>query len=123
MDSMLIMAHLVISVTLVALVLMQQGKGADMGAAFGSGASQTVFGSQGSGSFLTRTTAVLATVFFLTSLTLAYFSGQANTASSVVDTNAMPTIENTIEVPADVPTAPDLPVIPNESSMSDLPPE
>jgi len=118
------MAHLVISVTLVVLVLMQQGKGADMGAAFGSGASQTVFGSQGSGSFLTRTTAVLATVFFLTSLTLAYFSGQANTASSVVDTNAMPAMETTtIEVPADVPTAPDLPIIPNESSMSDLPPE
>ena len=123
MDTILIMVHLAIAVSLVALVLIQQGKGADMGAAFGSGASQTVFGAQGSGTFLTRTTAVLATVFFLTSLTLAYFSGQANTSSSVVDTNSgapMEMVEPATDVPADVPMVPD---VPQESPVSDLPPE
>lgn len=139
MDTILIMVHLGIAIALVALVLMQQGKGADMGAAFGSGASQTVFGAQGSGTFLTRTTAILATVFFLTSLTLAYFSGQANTASSVVDSTEMapaqivaPATDTDMPaVPADVPVvpgetaadAPVVPEVPTESPVSDLPPE
>jgi len=129
MDTILVMVHLGIAIALVAMVLMQQGKGADMGAAFGSGASQTVFGAQGSGTFLTRTTAVLATVFFLTSLTLAYFSTQASTSSSVVDsTEAAPMqmVEPATdapvvpETPADVPIVPDVPA---ESPVSDLPPE
>ena len=135
MDTILVMVHLGIAIALVAMVLMQQGKGADMGAAFGSGASQTVFGAQGSGTFLTRTTAVLATVFFLTSLTLAYFSGQANTSSSVVDSTEaapmqmvepetdVPMVPDAPEVPAvpaDVPAVPDVPA---ESAVSDLPPE
>ena len=68
MDTILIVVHLAVTVGLVAIILLQQGKGADMGAAFGSGASQTVFGASGSGSFLTRTTAFLATVFFISSL-------------------------------------------------------
>lgn len=135
MDTILVMVHLGIAVALVALVLVQQGKGADMGAAFGSGASQTVFGAQGSGSFLTRTTAVLATVFFLTSLTLAYFSTQVNTSSSVVDMTpapAMQLVEPPVgdmpvvppaDVPVDVPAAADVPVVPVESPSSDLPPE
>ena len=132
MDSILLMVHLAVAVALVALVLIQQGKGADMGAAFGSGASQTVFGAQGSGSFLTRTTAALATVFFLTSLTLAYFSGQANTSSSVVDT-AISAPASFIEPATDVPAIPpmegssdvpsDVPAIPEESAVSELPPE
>jgi len=132
MDSILVMVHLAVAVALVALVLVQQGKGADMGAAFGSGASQTVFGAQGSGSFLTRTTAVLATVFFLTSLTLAYFSGQSNTSSSVVDT-AISAPANFSEPATDVPAIPpmegfsdipsDVPAIPEESAVSELPPE
>lgn len=122
MDTVLVLVHLGIAVTLVVLVMMQQGKGADMGAAFGSGASQTVFGSQGSGSFLTRTTAVLATVFFLTSLSLAYFSGQANTATSVIDANLMPIVEaSTIET--DVPVIPNLPVVPGNAPVNELPPE
>jgi len=66
----------VIAVALVGLVLIQQGKGADAGAAFGGGASQTVFGSQGSGSFLTRLTTILAIVFFVTSFSLAVFAKQ-----------------------------------------------
>ncbi|TCS71361.1 protein translocase subunit secG [Sulfuritortus calidifontis] len=66
--------HILAAVAVVGLVLLQHGKGADMGAAFGSGASGSLFGATGSANFLSRMTAVLATVFFLTSLGLAYFS-------------------------------------------------
>ena len=85
LHNILLVVHVLIAVGLVALILIQQGKGADAGAAFGSGASGTVFGSQGSASFLTRMTAVLATLFFVTSLTLAYFATQQAAPSSVVD--------------------------------------
>ena len=83
--TLILVAHVVVAVALIALVLLQQGKGADAGAAFGSGASATMFGSQGSASFLSRTTAALATVFFLTSLTLAYLSTQTSAPQSVVE--------------------------------------
>jgi len=64
--------HVLVALTLIFLVLLQHGKGADMGAAFGSGSSGSLFGATGSANFLSRTTAALATVFFLTSLGLAY---------------------------------------------------
>jgi len=70
MYQILLAFHMVIAVLLIALIMLQQGKGAQTGAAFGSGASTTVFGSQGSGNFLTRTTAVLATLFFIVNLSL-----------------------------------------------------
>jgi preprotein translocase subunit SecG len=76
MQTILVVVHLFVAVGLVGLVLIQHGKGADAGAAFGSGASGTVFGARGSGSFLTRATAILAVVFFLTSLTLAWYAMQ-----------------------------------------------
>ena len=72
MFSIVLGVHVLISALIIGLVLMQHGKGADAGAAFGSGASGTVFGAQGSASFLSRATAILATLFFITSLTLAY---------------------------------------------------
>ncbi|WP_166257762.1 preprotein translocase subunit SecG [Marinobacter salicampi] len=75
-ETLVVVAHVVIAVALVGLVLIQQGKGADAGAAFGGGASQTVFGSQGSGSFLTRATTFLAILFFVTSFSLAIFAKQ-----------------------------------------------
>ena len=75
-ETLVVVLHVVIAVALVGLVLIQQGKGADAGAAFGGGASQTVFGSQGSGSFLTRFTTLLAVVFFVTSFSLAIFAKQ-----------------------------------------------
>jgi preprotein translocase subunit SecG len=81
----LVVFHIFLCIGLIGFILIQHGKGADAGAAFGSGASATVFGSRGSASFLTRTTAILATLFFLTSLTLAYFSGQRLESKSVVD--------------------------------------
>ena len=72
--TLILVAHVVVAVALIALVLLQQGKGADAGASFGAGASATVFGSQGSATFLSRFTAILAAAFFITSLGLAFFA-------------------------------------------------
>ncbi|AIA74778.1 MAG: preprotein translocase subunit SecG [Vreelandella alkaliphila] len=76
----ILMVHVVIAIALVVLILLQQGKGAEAGAAFGGGASQTVFGSRGSGNFLSRATGLLAAGFFVTSMALAYFATQAGQA-------------------------------------------
>ncbi|MDO8907696.1 MAG: preprotein translocase subunit SecG [Pseudohongiella sp.] len=81
METLIVIVHVIAAVAIIALVLLQQGKGADAGAAFGSGASQTVFGSSGSGNFLTRSTTVLAVVFFVTSLTLAIYAKQYSVGS------------------------------------------
>ncbi len=81
--------HILVGLAVIGLVLLQHGKGADMGAAFGSGASGSLFGATGSANFLSRSTAVLATIFFITSLSLTYMVGQRPTAApggSVVDT-------------------------------------
>ena len=76
METLVWIIHLLVAAALIGLVLMQHGKGADMGAAFGGGSSGSLFGSSGSANFLSRTTAVLATIFFLTSLGLGYFALQ-----------------------------------------------
>lgn len=76
MQQLLLMIHVIIAVAIIVLVLLQQGKGAEMGAAFGSGASQTLFGSRGSGSFLLKMTALLALLFFLTNLSLGYIASK-----------------------------------------------
>lgn len=75
--------HVLAAVAVIGLVLLQHGKGADMGAAFGSGASGSLFGATGSANFLSRATAAVATVFFLTSLGLTYFSGTKSQSGSV----------------------------------------
>ena len=80
MHSVVLIGHTLIAVLIIVLVLLQRGKGADAGAAFGAGASGTVFGAQGSSNFFSRATAVLATAFFVSSLTLAYMSSQRTTA-------------------------------------------
>ena len=85
LHNIILIVHVLVAIGLIGLVLVQQGKGADAGAAFGSGASATVFGSQGSASFLTRTTGILATIFFITSLSLAYFATEKKVSTSVVD--------------------------------------
>lgn len=77
----LLIVQVFVAIGLIAIILVQHGKGADAGAAFGSGASSTVFGSQGSGNFLTKTTTVLAVVFLANSLTLGYLA--ANTAENI----------------------------------------
>lgn len=78
--------HILAGLGIIGLVLLQHGKGADMGAAFGSGASGSLFGASGSANFLSRTTAVLAAVFFATSLTLSYLAtNKPKAATSVMD--------------------------------------
>ncbi|WP_197737415.1 preprotein translocase subunit SecG [Methylomonas rhizoryzae] len=87
----IIVFHILLGIGIIGLVLMQQGKGADAGAAFGSGASGSVFGAQGSASFLSRSTAIFATLFFITSLGLAFLSGhQSKKADIIMDTPAAP---------------------------------
>ena len=73
LETLLLVVHLVVAAVVCGFVLMQHGKGADMGAAFGSGSSGSLFGAAGSANFLSRTTAILATVFFLTSIGLTFF--------------------------------------------------
>jgi preprotein translocase subunit SecG len=85
MQTILTVLHLFLALGLVGLVLIQHGKGADMGAAFGSGASATVFGARGSGNFLSRSTAVIATLFFVTSMVLAYFASQTGEPEGLMD--------------------------------------
>ena len=85
-----LITHTLIALGIIALVLLQRGKGADAGAAFGAGASGTVFGARGSGSFFSRATAVLATAFFASSLTLAYLSSQRATGPTSILEDAAP---------------------------------
>ena len=86
--------HVLLAAGILGLVLLQRGKGADAGAGFGSGASGTVFGARGSASFLSRMTATLAALFFVTSLSLAYMAGNKTEApSSVIDRVQTPTNE------------------------------
>ena len=76
METIILLVHVLIAVGVIGLIMLQQGKGAETGASFGSGASQTVFGGQGSSNFLSRTTAILATIFFITSISLAVLARQ-----------------------------------------------
>lgn len=84
MDIAVHVVHVLVTLGLIVLILLQQGKGADAGASFGGGASQTVFGSSGSANFLTRTTAILAVLFFVTSMTLAWMARHQSGTGSVL---------------------------------------
>ena len=102
-----LIGHTLIAILIIVLVLIQRGKGADAGAAFGGGASGTVFGARGSSSFFSRMTAVLATAFFATSLTLAYMSSQRAEAPTsliesapIVDEAEAPATDEVPELPA-----------------------
>ena len=106
-----LIVHTLIALGIIALVLLQRGKGADAGAAFGAGASGTVFGARGSSSFFSRATAVLATAFFASSLTLAYLSSQRTTGPESLLEDAP-----IVEVEADEP-----PVATEEMPVGDMP--
>jgi len=111
----ILIIHVIIAVALIGLILIQHGKGADAGAAFGSGASSTVFGSQGSASFLTRLTAGLATAFFITSLSLAYMTRSTSTTSS---DDVQTIVEEVVQDKAPVGDKPDIPAIDNADKPS-----
>lgn len=87
----LLVVFLIVALGLVGLIMLQQGKGADMGASFGAGASATLFGSNGSGNFMTRMTAVLATLFFIISLVLGNLNTNKTDKGSVWDNLTQPT--------------------------------
>ena len=110
MQAFLLVIEVLLSISLIALILIQHGKGADAGAAFGSGASSTVFGARGSASFLSRATAILATLFFAVSLALAILAHREHEQKSLLEkyadqpavvTEAKPAVPDT-----DVPKAP-----------------
>jgi preprotein translocase subunit SecG len=108
-----IVFHVLIAAAIVALVLLQRGKGADAGAGFGAGASGTVFGARGSASFLSRMTATLAALFFATSLTLAYLGGKKPEApKSVIDRVGVPAapVQDVPPAPTTQPAPSDQPV-------------
>ena len=124
-------AHTIVAVLVIVLVLLQRGKGADAGAAFGAGASGTVFGARGSASFFSRATAVLATLFFATSLSLAYLSSQgAAEPESLLDgipANQEEGVEPRNEASGTVPAADTIPSLeplpepPQSDTIEDLP--
>lgn len=107
MYEILLVLYLLISLGLIGLVMVQQGKGADMGASFGAGASNTIFGSSGSGNFLTRTTAILATLFFVISLVLGNLSThnpkQGSEWENLQQTQQVEKTEAPVKKDADVP--------------------
>lgn len=112
MEQIILIAHILFALGIVGFVMMQQGKGADAGASFGSGASQTVFGSQGSGNFLSRSTAILATLFFVTSLGLAVVAKQKAVGASDLGIPSQEVIEKLEQ---------DTPIVEEYAPVSDTP--
>lgn len=111
MLSLVLLIHILVCVGIITLVLLQQGKGADVGAAFGSGSSNTIFGSRGPASFLFKLTAFLVLVFFITSVALTYFQGQAaKAANELTLPPPAPTQVNPTKAQPFTPPAPNLPV-------------
>jgi preprotein translocase subunit SecG len=125
LNSILLIVQVLLSISLIALILLQHGKGADAGAAFGSGASATVFGARGSGNFLSRATTVVAILFFVVCLSLAYISSHRAAPEGVEQSV---TIQQPVPAPAmqeGGATEGDLPPAGGEdagSSQADLPP-
>jgi preprotein translocase subunit SecG len=118
--SILLVVQVLLSISLIVLILMQHGKGADAGAAFGSGASATVFGSKGSGNFMTRATTIIAILFFLVCLGLAYVSSNRAAPDSVTGSVTAQEVET-----APMQQADDMPPVDagsSDSQESDLPP-
>src|SRR6187551_1299135 len=106
LESAVLVLHVLTAIAVCAFVLLQHGKGADMGAAFGSGASGSLFGASGSANFLSRTTAILAAVFFASSLGLTWFGSRHGATSGVMHQGVM---EKSAPKTSDVPAAPTAP--------------
>jgi len=119
MQTILLASHVLVSIALIALILLQQGKGADAGAAFGSGASGSVFGAKGSSSFLSRTTAILATLFFVLSLAMAILAHQQTEQQSLTQQFGESPVVTPVVESTDAPISGDVPAVP----MSEVPVE
>ncbi|MDP3087325.1 MAG: preprotein translocase subunit SecG [Methylotenera sp.] len=111
MEKLVLVIHVLAALGVIGLVLLQHGKGADMGASFGSGASGSLFGVSGSANFMSRATAVFVLIFFSTSLTLAYMASHKEGDGSVIKKMATQTsvVNSAKEVPADLAKAPATP--------------
>jgi preprotein translocase subunit SecG len=112
LQTIVLIAHVGLALMIIGLVLLQRGKGADAGTGFGAGASGTVFGARGSATFFSRATGVLATLFFISSLALAYLSTQRAAPSSLIQTapasqSAEPPAEGA-PVPSELPSLPEV---------------
>ena len=117
--TLLTVLQIVSAISVIGLVLLQQGKGADMGAAFGSGASGSVFGASGSANFLSHATAIFATVFFLTTLGLTWVGNKKTAVPGVLSGSTLPAAS---EAPAPVaPTAPNAPNAPSAGAAKNAP--
>ena len=130
MQTTVLIIHTLIALGIIILVLLQRGKGAEAGAAFGAGASGTVFGSRGSTSFFSRTTAVLATAFFATSLSLAYISSQTSGGPESLieevlpdDAEAVPAMEQAEDLVPALPEADESAPQPIDASVPPIEPE
>jgi len=111
-----LIAHVGIALMIIGLVLLQRGKGADAGTGFGAGASGTVFGARGSATFFSRATGVLAALFFISSLTLAYLATQRTAPTSLLETAPA---SQSAEPPAQAPSVPsELPLLPDPAPES-----
>ena len=123
MQTLIIVVHVIAALAIVGLVLLQQGKGADAGASFGAGASQTVFGASGSGNFLVRATTISAVIFFVTSLSLAIFAkNQAGTGTTVgLPIVNQEILEETTASQTDIPTLVEEQQAPPQSDVPTLP--
>jgi len=121
--NLVLLIQVIAGLGVIGLVLVQHGKGADMGAAFGSGASGSLFGASGSANFLSRTTAALATVFFAASLGLSYLASQRPTApTSIMEGATPPAVEQTTPVvPDDTVPAPTAPVETSAAPAAETP--
>ena len=134
-NTVLAIIHILLAISIIGLVLIQHGKGADAGAAFGAGAaggaSGSVFGAQGSANFLSRTTAILATLFFVTSLSLGYLATGEQKQESLLDINTTQSTEvpaipgetstgqsDVPQIPVEAPATTDVPAIQEETSTS-----
>jgi preprotein translocase subunit SecG len=114
--------HLLVSAAVIGLVLLQHGKGADVGAAFGSGASGSLFGASGSANFLSRSTSILATAFFLTSMGLTYFSSQHGESSGLMPSGEPQQENRPVKTDQAAPTVPaESGVRPQESKAKEIP--
>jgi len=121
-QSIMLVLHVLVCALIIGLVLLQKGKGADAGAAFGSGSSGTVFGAKGAANFLSRSTAVLATLFFASSLSLAYLGSNRPVATSMMDDPASSGAEISRGPPLEEETAQsinDLPLLPESDGPGD----
>ncbi len=116
----LIILHILVSIALIAIVLLQSGKGAEMGASFGASGSQSVFGAGGGTTFLSKLTTGAAIVFMLTSLTLAYLSGQPGT-SSIMPSKGVPAPNQQKAAPTAPATKPQQPVPPAQQAPAQAP--